>query len=50
MKVFSELARQNNATVQGLRTAEIRRRDFYFSKLEKDIREKLAREEWETKS
>jgi hypothetical protein len=50
MKDFSELARQNNATVQGLRTAEIRRRDFYFSKLEKDIREKLAREEWETKS
>lgn len=50
MKDFSELARQNNATVQGLRTAEIRRRDFYFSKLEKDIREKLAREEWDTKS
>ncbi|HZI42023.1 MAG TPA: hypothetical protein VFD67_09980, partial [Gemmatimonadaceae bacterium] len=33
MKDFSELARQNNATVQGLRTAEIRRRDFYFGKL-----------------
>ena len=50
MKDFSELARQNNATVQGLRTAEIRRRDYYFAKLEKDIREKLAREEWEAKS
>ena len=50
MKDFSELARQNNATVQGLRTAEIRRRDYYFSKLEKDIREKLVREEWEAKS
>ncbi|HEY3100100.1 MAG TPA: hypothetical protein VGL14_14400 [Methylomirabilota bacterium] len=50
MKDFSDLARQNNATVQGLRTAEIRRRDYYFSKLERDIREKLAREEWEAKS
>ena len=50
MKDFSDLARQNNASVQGLRTAEIRRRDYYFSKLEKDIREKLAREEWEAKS
>ena len=50
MKDFSDLARQNNASVQGLSTAEIRRRDYYFSKLEKDIREKLAREEWEAKS
>jgi hypothetical protein len=50
MKDFSDLARQNDATVQGLRTAEIRRRDYYFSKLERDIRERLAREEWEAKS
>lgn len=50
MKEFSDLARQNNATVQNLRTAEIRRRDYYFSKLERDIREKLVREEWEVKS
>jgi hypothetical protein len=50
MKEFSELARANNATVQNLRIAEIRRREFYFSKLEKDIREKLSREEWELKS
>ena len=50
MKEFSELARQNNATLQNLRTAEIRRRDFAFGKLERDIRERLAREDWETKS
>jgi hypothetical protein len=50
MKDFSDIARQNNATVQNLRTAEIRRRDFYFSKLERDIREKLAREEWDPRS
>jgi hypothetical protein len=50
MKDFSDIARQNNATVQNLRTAEIRRRDYYFSKLERDIREKLIREEWEAKS
>jgi hypothetical protein len=50
IKDFSDIARQNNATVQSLRTAEIRRRDYYFSKLEKDIREKLVREEWELKS
>jgi hypothetical protein len=49
MKNFSDIARQNNATVQNLRTAEIRRRDFYFNKLERDIREKLTREEWELK-
>jgi hypothetical protein len=50
MKDFSEIARQNDATVQGLRTVEIRRCDYYFNKLEKDIREKLVREEWELKS
>jgi hypothetical protein len=50
MKEFSDIARQNDATVQNLRTAEIRRRDYYFSKLERDIREKLVREEWEAKS
>lgn len=50
MKEFSDLARQNDTTVQNLRTAEIRRRDYYFSKLERDIREKLVREEWEAKS
>jgi hypothetical protein len=50
MKDFSDIARQNNATVQNLRTVEIRRRDYYFSKLEQDIREKLIREEWELKS
>jgi hypothetical protein len=49
MKDFGEMARQNNATLQNLRTAEIRRRDYYFSKLERDIREKLVREEWEFK-
>jgi hypothetical protein len=50
MKEFSEIARQNDATVQGLRTADIRRRDYYFAKLERDVREKLAREDWEVKS
>ena len=50
MKEFSDIARQNDATVQNLRTAEIRRRDYYFSKLERDIREKLVREEWEAKA
>ena len=50
MKEFSDIARQNDATVQNLRTAEVRRRDYYFSKLERDIREKLVREEWEAKS
>jgi hypothetical protein len=50
MKEFSDIARQNDATVQSLRTSEIRRRDYYFSKLERDIREKLVREEWEAKS
>jgi hypothetical protein len=50
MKDFSEIARQNDATVQNLRTAEIRRRDYYFNKLERDIREKLIREAWEVKS
>jgi hypothetical protein len=49
MKEFSEIARQNDATVQSLRTGEIRRRDYSFSKLERDIREKLVREEWEAK-
>ena len=50
MKEFSEIARQNDATVQNLRTAEIRRRDYAFGKLERDIREKLVREELEAKS
>ena len=50
LKDFSEIARQNDATVQNLRTAEIRRRDYYFNKLERDIREKLIREAWEVKS
>jgi hypothetical protein len=50
MKDFSDIARENNATVQNLRTAEIRRRDYYFGKLERDIREKLVREDWEAKS
>jgi hypothetical protein len=49
MKSFSDIARQNNTTVQNLRTAEIRRRDFYFTKLEREIKEKLSREEWELK-
>jgi hypothetical protein len=50
MKEFSEIARHNDATVQNLRTAEIRRRDYHFNKLERDIREKLIREAWEVKS
>jgi len=50
MKDFSDIARQNDATVQSLRTAEIRRRDYYFNKLERDIRERLIREAWEVKS
>ena len=50
MKEFSEIARQNDATLQSLRTEVIRRRDYYFTKLEKDIREKLVREDWEAKS
>jgi len=49
MKDFSDIAQKNHATVQSFRTAEIRRRDFYLNKLEKDIREKLSREEWELK-
>ncbi len=50
VKDFSDIARQNDATVQSLRTAEIRRRDYYFNKLERDIRERLIREAWEVKS
>jgi len=50
MKDFSDIARQNDATVQNLRTGEIRRREYYFSKLERDIRERLIREAWEIKS
>ena len=50
MKDFSEIARQNDATVQNLRTAEIRRRDYHFNKLERDVRERLIREAWEIKS
>jgi uncharacterized membrane protein YedE/YeeE len=50
MKDFSDIARQNDATVQTLRTAEIRRRDYYFNKLERDVRERLIREAWEIKS
>jgi hypothetical protein len=50
MKDFSDIARQNDATVQKLRTSEIRHRDYYFSKLEQDVREKLIREAWELKS
>jgi len=50
MKDFSDIARQNDATVQNLRTAEIRRRDYYFGKLDRDVREKLIREAWEVKS
>ena len=50
MKDFSNIARQNDETVQNLRTAEIRRRDYYFNKLERDVREKLIREAWEIKS
>jgi hypothetical protein len=50
MKDFSNIARQNDATVQNLRTAEIRRREYYFNKLERDVRERLVREAWEIKS
>jgi hypothetical protein len=50
MKDFSDIARQNDATVQSLRTAEIRRRDYYFNKLDRDVRERLIREAWEIKS
>jgi hypothetical protein len=50
MKDFSDIARQNDATVHNLRTAEIRRRDYYFNKLDRDVREKLIREAWEVKS
>jgi hypothetical protein len=50
MKDFGDIAMLNNATVQNLRTNEIRHRDVYFSKLERDIREKLIREAWELKS
>ena len=50
MKDFSDIARQNDVTVQNLRTAEIRRREYYFNKLERDVRERLIREAWETKS
>jgi hypothetical protein len=50
MKDFSDIARQNDATVHNLRTAEIRRRDYQFNKLDRDVREKLIREAWEVKS
>jgi hypothetical protein len=50
MKDFSDIARQNDATVQSLRTGEIRRREFFFTKLERDVRERLVREAWEIKS
>jgi hypothetical protein len=50
VKDFSNIARQNDATVQNLRTAEIRRREYYFNKLERDVRERLVREAWEIKS
>ena len=50
MKDFSDIARQNDVTVQNLRTGEIRRREFYFNKLERDVRERLVREAWEIKS
>ena len=50
MKDFSDVARQNDVTVHNLRTAEIRRRDYYFNKLDRDVREKLIREAWEVKS
>ncbi len=50
MKDFSDIARHNNVTVQNLRTTEIRRREYYFNKLERDVREKLVREAWEIKS
>jgi hypothetical protein len=50
MKDFSDIARHNDTTVQNLRTAEIRRREYYFNKLERDVRERLIREAWEIKS
>ena len=50
VKDFSNIARQNDATVQNLRTAEIRRREYYFNKLERDVRDRLVREAWEIKS
>jgi hypothetical protein len=50
IKDFSDIARQNDVTVQNLRTGEIRRRDYYFNKLERDVRERLVREAWEIKS
>jgi hypothetical protein len=50
MKDFSNIARQNDATVQNLRTGEIRRREYYFNKIERDVRERLVREAWEIKS
>lgn len=50
MKDFSDIARQNDATAQNLRTGEIRRREYYFNKLERDVRERLIREAWEIKS
>jgi len=50
MKDFNDIARQNDTTVQNLRTAEIRRREYHFNKLERDVRERLIREAWEIKS
>lgn len=50
MNEFSEIARGSNAEVQNRRTAEIRRRESYFEKLERDIREKLTREDAEFKA
>jgi hypothetical protein len=50
MKDFRDIARQNDVTVQNLRTGEIRRREYYFNKLERDVRERLVREAWEIKS
>jgi len=50
MKDFSDIARHNDATVQNLRTGEIRRREYYFNKLEREVRERLVREAWEIKS
>lgn len=50
IKDFSDIARLNDAAVQKLRTSEIRLRDYFFAKLERDVREKLIREAWELKS
>ena len=50
MKDFGDIARLNDATVQKLRTSEIRHRDYLVGKLERDVREKLIREAWELKS